>query len=157
MAITPDFKNYSLFRTFRQHPITEVAHFVSTSEWSDNANATYNGTGNSRVYELENPISFIKATAEVAAHDSAITQPYYSQRVTVIVGTMDEKVAGSRYDATHRPLGWADVTIATSGAKKCYLRTFYLDEGEELQGPFDYVELQAGPDDESIMAYELLL
>ena len=70
---------------------------------------------------------------------------------------MDEKVAGVRYDATHKPGGWQDVTDSTSGKKKCYIRKMYLDEGEELQGPFDYVEVEAAPDGESLIAYEILL
>ena len=143
MAVNTFNNNHDVYRTFRTHVITTSGDFVSTAEWKEKANASYNGTPD---YALDNPISHIKATAEERVHDTTGTDAYYSQRVTAKVGTCDEKLVG---------LGWTDVSHADH-PNSCWLRVVYLDEAEELLGPFDYVELDLELQDESITAYEII-
>lgn len=146
-------KRFEPGRPGRIHFINEDGHFVCTQRWVDASPGTTAILGNGstgtlsdnlyveadRLYLLDHPIMYIKAHATEAAHGTA-TSAFYDLRVTVIVGTMDEKIAGT---------GWTKVS-----GKNCWARVVYMDEADHLDGNFDYVQVNSVADGSGVIAYE---
>lgn len=152
MAITPNFKKFEMFRPGKIHFLTVTGHYVCTQAWIDNdpedgAQELAAGTspGDDVAMILQNPISYIKAMADEAAH-AATGDAFFDQRPTIIVGTMDENIVGT---------GWINLPGGTGTTKKdCWYKLIYMDEADHFDGHFDYVELQDDAADCRVVCYE---
>tara|TARA_R100001594_G_scaffold19725_1_gene38403 strand:+ start:15191 stop:15610 length:420 start_codon:yes stop_codon:yes gene_type:complete len=136
-AITPDFKSYEVFRNHKIHLLAVDDRFGATERFTAATSTGYDGTP---TVVLENPISYIKAVANQYDQDST-SDAYYAGRLVVKVGVLTSSgIAGT---------GWA-----TSGNTK--ILTLYLDEGDIVAGPFEYVECETSSQDEAVLCFEII-
>ena len=138
MAVNVFNKNFDLFRNSKIHYLTGSGEFLATKQWTKDATGGMGGVPDG---ELAAPVSHIKAIAGEYDQD-AVGNAFFAGRLDVIVGTTDASIVG---------IGWS--TLVTG--KIFYFRT-WLDEGDILVGPFDYVELNASTADEHMLAYEII-
>ena len=149
-------KRFETARPGRIHRIGVNENFVCTQEWID---ANPSDGGDSDLYiaanhihgpdgedmVLENPIAYIKAVAEEIQQDAA-GEAFYDKRVTVKLGTLDEKIVGA---------GWTKIATGTSGTvKDVWWLEVFMDEADHMEGKFDYVELEDDGDDCAVLCYE---
>ena len=126
-------KRFESFRPGVMHFIHTDTHALATQAWVDKSVTGY--TANIQA-NLEHPIAYFKALANEQAHGSATAgqepgDAYYAYRIEVKIGTLDEKLVGN---------GWT--AIAGEGA---WIKTLYLEEGDVIEGNFDYVEIEDAP------------
>lgn len=153
-------KRFETGRPGKIHFVNETGKFICTQAWvdadpgaTDVLGAGSTGTTNMDLYvdsnklvTLDHPIMYIKAHATEDAHGEGASDgandAFYDERVTVILGTMDEKIAGT---------GWSKVT-----GKNCWARIVYMDEADHIDGNFDYIEVHDVADGCGVMAYEYI-
>ena len=136
-------KRFDSFRPGVMHFLQTVNEAVATQAWVDKSVTGY--TANIQA-TLEHPIAYFKTLADEKAHGSTAgsegNDAYYNTRITVKIGTLDEKLVGN---------GWT--AIAGEGA---WIKTLYLEEGDIIEGYFDYVEYQDDPSTSDAECGELL-
>ena len=137
MAINTFKKNNTLYRNSKMHYLNATGESVSTAEFTAGASTAPFNAAPTRV--IDNPISHIKALGDEYNQD-AVSDAFYAGRVAVWVGTLDEAIVGHGWTAEGD--GWRIL--------------LYLDEGDIVDGPFDYVECQTSAQNEAIMAYEII-
>lgn len=153
-------KRFDIGRPGKIHFINEGHHFVCTQAWVDADPGTTAVLGNgstgttsmdlyvaaNKLVTLDHPIMYIKAHATEALHgggsSDGANDAFYDERVAVVLGTMDEKIAGT---------GWTKVA-----GKDCWARIVYMDEADHIDGNFDYIEVHDVADGCGVMAYEYL-
>jgi hypothetical protein len=135
-------KRFELYRPGKMHYIDLTGRFAATQAWVDAEVHGYDGTP---TVTTDHPISHIKSVADEVQQDAA-GEAFFDKRITVIIGTLDPKIAGQ---------GWSEIPAGTNGTIKTgYILQIFMDEADYLEGNFDYVELQDDADDCAIIAYE---